>query len=156
MVLRGVRRTLSWAPIIPRKSKDMQTPSPLSQKWSDVYERCGMCWNEWKINVYNFYFSSYGWIFIESWPYFEYKMTITRKIKIVKLIFHSFQHIPHLSCKFEHFWKKIYLFWNFLFVKYWKIVNNIFYFLNKYIFCFFWWGFAPHQKKNIQGLEFVF
>ena len=32
--------------------------------------------------------------------------TITRKIKIGKLIFPSFQHIPHLSCKFEYFWKK--------------------------------------------------
>ena len=28
--------------------------------------------------------------------------------------FHSFQHIPHFSCKFEHFWKKI-KYWNFLF-----------------------------------------
>ena len=37
------------------------------------------------------------------------KMTITRKIKIGKIwnsIFLSIQHIPHLSCKFEHFWKK--------------------------------------------------
>ena len=27
------------------------------------------------------------------------KMTITRKIKIGKLISQSFQHIPHISCK---------------------------------------------------------
>ena len=36
------------------------------------------------------------------------KITITWKIKIekiLKLTFHSFQHIPHLSCKFEHFSK---------------------------------------------------
>ena len=42
-------------------------------------------------------------------------MAITQKIKIDKigqLIFHSFKHIPHLSCKFEHFVKKM---WNIYF-----------------------------------------
>ena len=36
---------------------------------------------------------------------FEYVtcMTLARKIKIGKLIFHPFQYIPHLSCEFEHF-----------------------------------------------------
>ena len=33
-------------------------------------------------------------------------MTITLKINVEKLIFHSVQPIIHLSCKFEHFWKK--------------------------------------------------
>ena len=26
------------------------------------------------------------------------------------MIFHSFQHFPHLSCKFEYFWKKNWIF----------------------------------------------
>ena len=34
------------------------------------------------------------------------KMIISQKLKIWKLIFHSCQHISHLSCKFVQFWKK--------------------------------------------------
>ena len=46
-----------------------------------------------------------GW-----WRYISnQKMSITRKIKIIKiwnLICLSIQPIPNLSCKFKHFWKK--------------------------------------------------
>ena len=40
---------------------------------------------------------------------FSTKMTITQKIKIEKIwnmVLHLFKQIPHLSCKFEQFWKK--------------------------------------------------
>ena len=37
--------------------------------------------------------------------------TITQKLKIGKSIFHLLQHIPHLSCKFDHFWT-IFSFWS--------------------------------------------
>ena len=49
------------------------------------------------------------------------KMTISRKIiiwKIWNLIFLSIQMIPHLSCEFEHFWRK--KIGNFFFFKYWN------------------------------------
>ena len=66
-------------------------------------------------------------------------MTITRKIKIWKiwnLIFHSFQNIPHLSCKFEHFNKKIGIFFSFD-LEIWK---EIF--------------FLPHSKETPNGIAF--
>jgi len=34
-------------------------------------------------------------------PILSTKMTISQKLR--KLVFHPFQHIPHLLCKFEHF-----------------------------------------------------
>ena len=34
------------------------------------------------------------------------KLTITHKLEIGKLIFHSFQHIAHLSCRYGHSWGK--------------------------------------------------
>ena len=49
----------------------------------------------------DFYFSSYGHLYT---PIFDAIFTITRKIKILKLIFHSVQHTRHLSCKDGHFW----------------------------------------------------
>ena len=42
----------------------------------------------------------------ESAPILSIKMTISQNPKIWKLVFQSLQHIPHLSCKFDHFWKK--------------------------------------------------
>ena len=73
------------------------------------YDGCGVCWiereKEWK-NSPIFIFR----IIIENWGDFcqknDTKMTITRKIKIEKLIFLSIHNIPHISCKFDHFWKK--------------------------------------------------
>jgi len=82
---------------------------PPPQFWSHFHERCAMCWIEWKINFPIL-------IFKVSWKFFEYqqsKMTITHKIeigKILSLLFLLIQHLPHLSCKFDHFWKKK-LFW---------------------------------------------
>ena len=55
----------------------------------------------------NFHFSSYRENSSKIGVVLSTKMTITWKIKIGKLIFHLFKHIPHLSCKFEHL-KKMY------------------------------------------------
>ena len=43
-------------------------------------------------------------IFVLKMVYFRWIFTITRKIKIWKMNFHSFQHIAHLSCQDGHFW----------------------------------------------------
>ena len=48
-------------------------------------------------------------IFVLKTVNFRWIFTKTRKIKIRKirkLIFHSFQHILHLSCNIEHFWRR--------------------------------------------------
>ena len=82
-------------------------PPPLLQKWSHFNRRCVMCWNEWKINfpcLAIFIF----WVIVDfvleirrrRWTNFEYiNRPLSRKLKIGKLIFHSSQHIQHLSCK---------------------------------------------------------
>ena len=65
-----------------------------------------MCWNVWnnKFPIFPiFIFELCSFLY----PNFRWIFPITRKIKtqkIGKLIFHTFQHIPHLSCKYEHFW----------------------------------------------------
>ena len=68
------------------------------------------------------------------------KSTISHKLKIGKLIFHSFLHIPHLSCKYE-------LFWNFLVEKHFiqlaekKMVGGF----APHRGCIIWdWGPKPH------------
>ena len=81
-------------------TKDMQIPCLSFDSVFMVHAQCAET-NEKSISDINF--SSYREKFIENWGT---KMTITRNIKIWKLIFHSFQHIPHLSCKFGHFKKK--------------------------------------------------
>ena len=75
------------------------------EKWCIFHERCGRkVLNRKKHHISDFYFSSY----VENSSKIDYilstKMTITRKN--LKIYFHSFQHIPHISCKFNHFWKK--------------------------------------------------
>ena len=43
------------------------------------------------------------------------KITVSQNIKIAniwKMIFHSFQHILYLSCKFDHLWKKKHFYMN--------------------------------------------
>ena len=55
------------------------------------------------------YFSSYRENSSKIWVIFSTKMTKTQKIKLEKIwnkIFHSIQHILHLSYKFEHFREK--------------------------------------------------
>ena len=78
------------------------------QKWSNLQKRCGMSWNEWKINFPNFYFLSCSWFctqnWTKNWRILSTKTNISQKLKIGKLIFHSLKHIPHLSCKYDHFW----------------------------------------------------
>ena len=75
---------------------------PPPQMWSESYERCGMCWIEWKMN-YN-YFSRYGWNFIENLPYFEYKNDHNSKNRKFDFSFVSAHSTS--SCNFDHFWKK--------------------------------------------------
>ena len=58
---------------------------------------------------FQFSFFELWWKCIENLSFFSTKMTITGKMKIGKiwkLNYLSFQHIPHLSWKFDHFWKK--------------------------------------------------
>ena len=40
----------------------------------------------------------------KNWTILCTKTTIYQKLIIGKLIFHSFQHIPYLLCKHDHFW----------------------------------------------------
>ena len=81
-------------------------------KWSNLHKRCGMCRNEWKINFRIFAILSF-WdiiIFVLKVGNFRLIFSITQKIKIAKIwniIFHSFQHIAHLSCKYGHFWRGV-------------------------------------------------
>ena len=66
-----------------------------------------MCWNERKIMYQIFIFRFFRENSSKIDHILRTKMTITWKIKIakiVKLIFHSFQHIAHLWCKYGHFW----------------------------------------------------
>ena len=64
---------------------------------------------QWMKNQFcDFYFLRYGRFCTQNssnnWPILFTKTTISVKLKIGKLIFRSFQHIPHLSCKYDHFW----------------------------------------------------
>ena len=68
-------------------NKPLSFPPP-SQFWSHFYERCAMCWNEWKNNFPIFIFRVIV-IFVLKTVNFSWIFTITRKIKIGKLIFHS-------------------------------------------------------------------
>ena len=56
-------------------------------------------------------FRFFLFLYFELWSFlysnhsnFRWIFTITQKIKIEKLIFHSIQHIPHLSYKSDYFW----------------------------------------------------
>ena len=73
-----------------------------NQNCSNLHEKCEMCWIESKIWFFGF-FPCYGQF---CSPIFGQFFTITRKIKIRKLIFHSIQHIAHLSLKWEQNWRR--------------------------------------------------
>ena len=75
--------------------------------------------------------------FIEKWP-FEYKNDHISKLKIGKLIFHSFQHIPHLSCKYDHFWNFDTIF----------IEKHFVHLTKKY----YWWGAWPPTSPTGDAL----
>ena len=36
------------------------------EKWSNLHERCWMCWNKWKINfsIFPIFIFSYGWLYL--------------------------------------------------------------------------------------------
>ena len=88
-------------------TKDMQTP-PLPSvlilllwKMRNVLNRMKNNFPIFMILIFRVIVKNSSKIGIQKWS----KMNITRKIKIGKilnLIFLSIQHIPHLSCKFEH------------------------------------------------------
>ena len=63
---------------------------------------------------YDFYFSSYGWKFIENGSHFEYKYDNNSQknnnCEIGNLIFLSFHPIPDLSCKLQNFWTNFFLY----------------------------------------------
>ena len=50
---------------------------------------------------------------------------ISQKLKIGKLIFHLFQHIAQLSCRYGHFWTITIFFSHFCSVTHLKFVNTI-------------------------------
>ena len=82
------------------------------QFWSQFQERCAMRWNEWKNNFPILFF----WVIVKfhrKLTVFRTKMTRTLKMKIGKiwnLIFLSIQSIPDISCKFDHWRKKYFIF----------------------------------------------
>ena len=91
-------------------TKDRQTPH---LSFDPVFMDDAQCAETNENSIFRFFrylFFKLSWKFIENWGDLSTKMTITRKIKIGNiwnLIFLSIQLIPHLSCKFEHVWKKI-------------------------------------------------
>ena len=91
------------------------------EKCSYLHEKCGKSWNEWKINFPIFAIFRF-WVMVDfvlkNHGKIDQKMCISQKLKIGKigkLKLHLFQHIPYLSCKFEHFWN----FEKKLFMNYW-------------------------------------
>ena len=108
-------------------SKCHRAKKKFFQKWSNLHERCTMNGlKQMKNQFSDFYFPSYSWLYLlfagdtpyytsvtsqkkcpskvvkftENLPILSTNMTISQKLKIGRLIFHSFQHIPHLSCKY--------------------------------------------------------
>ena len=90
----------------------MQTPPPHPQKWPYFHEICAMCWNERKIIFAIFIF----WIMVDFLLKIHQKIDqfwvkkglylLKLKIeKIIKLIFHSFQQITHVTWKLDHIWE---------------------------------------------------
>ena len=81
-------------------------PPPPPQFGSRFNERCAVRWIEWKNNIPIFaIFSLWDMvIFVLKTIIFWWIFTITRKIKIGKLFFHSFQHIAHLSWNWDQKW----------------------------------------------------
>ena len=85
------------------------TPSPPSQTepfWLFAPNIWETFWNGSKMKKKCNFFSSYSENLSKIDLILSTKVTITRKIKIGNMIFLSFQHIPHLWCKFDHFWWK--------------------------------------------------
>ena len=62
--------------------------------------------------IFAVFWDIYSRLCTQNWSIFRWllstKSIITHKLKIGKFIFHSFQFIAHLQCKFDHFWKKMY------------------------------------------------
>ena len=83
----------------PVPTKEMQIPPP--QFCSHFHETCWMCWNEWKINFPLLLFRVMV-IFVLKTVNFRRIFTITRKIKIEKLIFYSIQHIAQMRILHEN------------------------------------------------------
>ena len=67
-------------------------PTYFLQKSPYLHERCAQCL------MWSILYSKFN----KNLPILK-KSAISQKLKIGKLIFHSFLHIPHLTCKFHHF-----------------------------------------------------
>ena len=76
--------------------------------------------------ICNFYFSSYGWKYIENWPYLKYKNYHNSKNKYRKNLKHDFYFVSAQSASFMKIWpvlKKIVLmhvFWPMHDSKHWR------------------------------------
>ena len=79
-------------------------------KSGQIYMKNAQCAETNANNFCDFYFLRYGHFYTQKlvnfWWILSTKTVISQKLQIRKWIFHSFQHIPHLSCKFGHFWRK--------------------------------------------------
>ena len=61
-------------------------PPPPPQNCSHFHERCAQCWFEWKINS-DFYFLSYGWLYLVFTIYGEKKFATHQKASRVWVFF---------------------------------------------------------------------
>ena len=103
------------------------------------------------------------------------KTTKSQKIKIWKFIFHSFQHIPHLSWKYEHFWdffvekhfnhsakkKKLYTYLGqgtktYIEILYWVLVlPRLWQPLRKVLVCVWGWREECNTQRNLFGILLI-
>ena len=79
------------------------------QKWSNLHERSGIGWIERKIKfqifpIFIFRIMVIFRHFFLKIVNFRWIFTMTRNIKIAKLFFNLFQHIAHLSWKWDENW----------------------------------------------------
>ena len=82
-------------------------PPPHPQFWSHSYERCAMYWNESKINFPTFIFRVIVKIHRKLWTY-EYKITISRKIKSEIWFFFRFSRFRIFHVNLTTFEKNIF------------------------------------------------
>ena len=94
-----------------RVTPGFSSASPTKKNRSKVVKLTENMWYELKRMKHQFsdFCDFYFLISSKNWLTLSTKSTIIQKIEIEKLIFHSFQLIAHLFCKFYHFWR--FFFW---------------------------------------------
>ena len=93
----------------PVPSKDMQTGPLYSQKWSELYERCVMCWNEWKINFPIFVFLIL-WVinaFVRNFQVFLTDPNKIRHLKRCAMFWIGFSYSWFFFCAILCFWDEV-------------------------------------------------